>query len=140
MSILTKASQKSRCRGYEYFIDKKVLSCDKISDCEYEGTVQGTMAEPYRVRINLEKPYLQPVIVHLQTVEKFANTWWRFFTLYFPTKHKNIWANIESTKLIPKSIITSDSMMTTMIMTIMMRTVMIVKKIMRNLKMCSEGT
>ncbi len=55
MSLLTKASQKSRCRGYEYFIDKKVLSCDKISDCEYEGTVQGTKAEPYEVRINLEK-------------------------------------------------------------------------------------
>lgn len=55
MSLLTKASQKSRCRGYEYFIDKKVLSCDKISDCEYEGTVQGTKAEPYKVRINLEK-------------------------------------------------------------------------------------
>ena len=55
MSLLTKASQKSKCRGYEYFIDKKVLSCDKISDCEYEGTVQGTMTEPYKVRINLEK-------------------------------------------------------------------------------------
>lgn len=55
MSLLTKASQKSRCRGYEYYIDKKVLSCDKISDCEYVGTVQGTMAEPYKVRINLEK-------------------------------------------------------------------------------------
>lgn len=55
MSLLTKASQKSGCRGYEYYIDKKVLSCDKISDCEYVGTVQGTMAEPYKVRINLEK-------------------------------------------------------------------------------------
>lgn len=55
MSIPTKASQKSRCRGYEYYIDKRVLSCNKISDCEYVGTVQGTMAEPYKVRINLEK-------------------------------------------------------------------------------------
>lgn len=55
VSILTKASQKSRCRGYEYFIDKKVLSCDKISDCEYEGTVEGTMQEPYKVRIDLNK-------------------------------------------------------------------------------------
>ena len=55
MSLLTKASKKSRCRGYEYFIDNKVLACDKISDCEYEGTVQGTKEEPYKVRINLEK-------------------------------------------------------------------------------------
>lgn len=55
MSILTKASRNARCRGYEYFESKKVLSCDKISEYEYDGTVQGTMTEPYKVRINLDK-------------------------------------------------------------------------------------
>lgn len=55
MSILTKASQNSRCRGYEYYINGKVLSCEKINEYEYEGTVKGNMEEPYKVRINLDK-------------------------------------------------------------------------------------
>ncbi|MBQ3519252.1 MAG: SWIM zinc finger family protein [Clostridia bacterium] len=55
MSILTKASWKSRSRGYDYYIKNKVLSCKEISNIEYEGTVQGSAEEPYKVRINLEK-------------------------------------------------------------------------------------
>lgn len=55
MSILTKASQNSRYRGYEYYINGKVLSCEKINAYEYEGTVKGNMEEPYKVRINLDK-------------------------------------------------------------------------------------
>lgn len=55
MSLITAASGKSVYRGYEYFIENKVLSCNQIGDTEYEGTVKGTMQEPYKVHINLNK-------------------------------------------------------------------------------------
>ena len=56
MSILTAASGKSVFRGYDYFIHHKVLSCTQVNGSEWEGIVQGSLAEPYKVRINLKKP------------------------------------------------------------------------------------
>lgn len=55
MSLLTTASGKSVYRGYEYYVENKVLSFNRIDDFEYEGTVKGTMQEPYKVHINLNK-------------------------------------------------------------------------------------
>ncbi len=55
MSLLTTASGKSVYRGYEYYLENKVLSCNRIDDFEYEGIVKGTMQEPYKVHINLNK-------------------------------------------------------------------------------------
>lgn len=56
MSLLTTASGKSVYRGYEYFLENKVLSCDQINDFEYESTVKGTAQKPYSVHLNLKKP------------------------------------------------------------------------------------
>lgn len=56
MSILTTASGKSVYRGYEYFLENKVLSCNQLNDSEYEGTVKGTAQNPYSVHLNLKKP------------------------------------------------------------------------------------
>ena len=46
MSLLTSASGKSVYRGYEYFTENKVLSCNQINDFEYEGIVKGTAQNP----------------------------------------------------------------------------------------------
>ncbi len=56
MSLLTTASGKSVYRGYEYYIEDKVLTCNQISDIEYEGTVKGSAQKPYAVHLNLKKP------------------------------------------------------------------------------------
>lgn len=56
MSLLTTASGKSVYRGYEYFLENKVLSCNQINDFEYEGMVKGTAPNPYSVHLNLKKP------------------------------------------------------------------------------------
>ena len=56
MSLLTTASGKSVYRGYEYFLENKVLSCNQIDDFEYEGTVKGTAQNPYSVHLKLKKP------------------------------------------------------------------------------------
>ena len=56
MSLLTSASGKSVYRGYEYFTENKVLSCDRINNFEYEGTVKGSDNNSYSVHINLKKP------------------------------------------------------------------------------------
>ncbi len=56
MSLLTSASGKSVYRGYEYFLENKVLSCNRIDDFEYDGTVKGTAKNPYSVHLNLKKP------------------------------------------------------------------------------------
>lgn len=52
MSILTSASGKSAWRGYEYYTERKVLSCVQTGPEEYEGEVAGTAAAPYHVKIN----------------------------------------------------------------------------------------
>ena len=55
MSILTSASGKSVYRGYEYFIENRVLFCEQVDEFEFEGAVKGSMQEPYNVHINLKK-------------------------------------------------------------------------------------
>ena len=55
MSLITSASGKSVYRGYEYYVENKVLSHYQVNNSEYEGFVKGTMQEPYKVHINLNK-------------------------------------------------------------------------------------
>lgn len=51
MGILSRSSQNSISRGYDYFKEKKVISYQKINDEEYVGKVQGNGAI-YEVKIN----------------------------------------------------------------------------------------
>lgn len=51
MGILSRSSQNSISRGYDYFKEKKVISFQKINDEEYVGKVQGNGAI-YDVKIN----------------------------------------------------------------------------------------
>ena len=56
MSLITCASGKSLWRGIDYFESKKVVCCDRVSDDEYKGTVQGGNGELYTTLINLTHP------------------------------------------------------------------------------------
>lgn len=51
MGILSRSSQNSISRGYDYFKEKKVISYQKINDEEYVGKVQGN-GTIYEVKIN----------------------------------------------------------------------------------------
>ena len=51
MGILSRSSQNSISRGYDYFKEKKVISYQKINDAEYVGKVQGN-GTIYEVKIN----------------------------------------------------------------------------------------
>lgn len=53
MGILSAASGTSIWRGYQYFMQKKVVAFVKLTEYEYEGSVAGTSPEPYHVRINI---------------------------------------------------------------------------------------
>lgn len=55
MSLLIASSGKSVYRGYEYYINNKVVCFTQLNDMEYEGFVNGSMREPYKVHINLNK-------------------------------------------------------------------------------------
>lgn len=52
MSILSAASSASAWRGYDYYINKNVVSFARVSEDEYEGLVAGSTREPYRVKIH----------------------------------------------------------------------------------------
>lgn len=56
MGLLDLASGASVWKGYEYYKANKVLSKTKVSDTEYEGTLQGSNDTPYRVLIDIEHP------------------------------------------------------------------------------------
>lgn len=56
MSILSLASAQSAYRGYDYFIDKKVLSMEQSSDTAFTGVVSGSNGACYDVTIDLEHP------------------------------------------------------------------------------------
>ena len=56
MGILTSASSASVSRGYDYYIDGRVDSVNQLSDCEYEGYVNGSLDYPYHVKINTKHP------------------------------------------------------------------------------------
>lgn len=52
MSILSNAGGSSAWRGYEYYIDKKVLSFKQTGDDEYAGKVAGSASSVYDVVID----------------------------------------------------------------------------------------
>ena len=56
MGVLSVASGKSLWRGYEYYLQKKVLSYRKISESVYEGEVSGSEGRVYHVHLDLEHP------------------------------------------------------------------------------------
>ena len=56
MGLINSASSASAWRGYEYYKENKVCSIKKINEDEYEGTVSGSLAEPYSVYINIAHP------------------------------------------------------------------------------------
>lgn len=56
MSFLSSASVVSIWRGYEYYIQKRVLSFFKTNTDEYEGTVSGSGNTTYQVHINIAHP------------------------------------------------------------------------------------
>jgi len=56
MSILTAASQKSVYAGYNYYKENRILSCEKIGEDLYQGTVQGSGNNIYNVTIDINHP------------------------------------------------------------------------------------
>lgn len=55
MSLMTMASGASLWRGYEYYKEGHVLSCEKTGASEVNGSVRGSGAV-YEVRIDAEHP------------------------------------------------------------------------------------
>ncbi len=56
MSILTSASSASVRRGYDYYNRDLVSQIAQLNDEEYEGYVEGSLKEPYYVKINVNHP------------------------------------------------------------------------------------
>ncbi|MDD4849337.1 MAG: SWIM zinc finger domain-containing protein [Gemmiger sp.] len=53
MGILSCASNASAWRGYEYYIDKKVITCQQTAPDIYEGEVKGSSSDSYQVKIDI---------------------------------------------------------------------------------------
>lgn len=56
MQFIKGTSNASIWRGLDYYREGKVLSCKKVSESRFEGSVQGNAKDPYEVTINLEHP------------------------------------------------------------------------------------
>lgn len=56
MSILTSASSSSVSRGYDYYKYNKVHNVNQLNDYEFEGYVDGSLKNPYYVKINTKHP------------------------------------------------------------------------------------
>ena len=56
MSILTSASSSSVSRGYDYYKQNKVRNVKQLNDHEFEGYVDGSLKNPYYVKIDIEHP------------------------------------------------------------------------------------
>ena len=56
MSILTSASSSSVSRGYDYYKYNKVSNVKQLNDHEFEGYVDGSLKNPYYVKIDIEHP------------------------------------------------------------------------------------
>lgn len=56
MSILTSASSSSVSRGYDYYKHNKVNNVKQLNDHEFEGYVEGSLKNPYYVKIDIEHP------------------------------------------------------------------------------------
>lgn len=53
MGILDIASAKSIWRGYDYYENKRVISCNKVNDAILEGVVEGNGEENYKVTVDI---------------------------------------------------------------------------------------
>ena len=56
MGLMEVASGKSVYRGYEYYINNKVLFAEKADDSQYRGAVEGSADKPYEVLIDVIHP------------------------------------------------------------------------------------
>lgn len=56
MGLMEVASGKSVYRGYEYYINNKVLFTEKVDEYQYRGAVEGAADEPYEVLIDVIHP------------------------------------------------------------------------------------
>lgn len=56
MSIVTAASGKSAWRGYDYYLQKKVLECNEAEKDIYMGKVEGSGDNIYDVTIDIKHP------------------------------------------------------------------------------------
>ncbi len=56
MSILTSASSSSVSRGYDYYKKNKVRNVKQLNDHEFEGYVDGSLKNPYYVKIDIAHP------------------------------------------------------------------------------------
>lgn len=56
MSFYSIASDKSTWRGYDYYKNGKVLSCDKITNTEFVGACAGNDGKEYEIYIDTEHP------------------------------------------------------------------------------------
>lgn len=56
LSILTSASSSSVSRGYDYYKHNKISGINQLNDYEFEGYVDGSLKNPYYVKINIEHP------------------------------------------------------------------------------------
>ncbi len=56
MSILTSASSTSVGRGYDYYKKGKVSNVNQLNDTEFEGYVDGSLKNPYYVKIDIKHP------------------------------------------------------------------------------------
>ena len=54
--VIKFASAKSAWRGLDIYHENKVLTCRKVEDGWFEGTVQGSAEQPYHVRLSLDHP------------------------------------------------------------------------------------
>lgn len=55
MSVVTSASANSAWRGYNYYLNKKVIKISKLNENEYEGIVRGN-DNNYNIYLNIKKP------------------------------------------------------------------------------------
>ena len=56
MSILTSSSSSSVSRGYDYYKLGKVNNVSQLNNYEFEGYVDGSLKNPYYVKINIKHP------------------------------------------------------------------------------------
>ena len=54
--VINLASAKSAWRGLGIYRAGKVLTCEKAEGNWFEGTVQGSAEQPYRVKLSLDHP------------------------------------------------------------------------------------
>lgn len=56
MGLLDLASDASYWRGYYYYKEQKVKSCNRTDINNYSGTVEGSMGKLYQVMLDLDHP------------------------------------------------------------------------------------